>query len=105
MKPVLSIASVLGVMAAMSVAAEAFAQHGEQRGGGRMHRERGEETRAAVAGRPGETPQEGPAPTAGYEMSLPQRRERMTLEERRQLRHDINEAGRDLYRPVRGVRP
>jgi len=92
-------------MAAVGVASEALAQHGEQRGAGRLHRERGEEARAPLAGRPGEPAQEAQAPSGSYEMSLPQRRERMTLEERRQLRHDINEAGRDLYRPVRGVRP
>ena len=53
---------------------------------------------------------QGPAPQRGMERSLPQRdargageadRGRMSPDERRQLRRDIQDAGRDIYHPAR----
>ena len=58
----------------------------------------------------GQPPSQASAPPPGAERPLPQRdlrlggdagRARMTVDERRQLRRDVQDAGRDIYRPAR----
>ena len=99
MKILISFPSLFGVLAAMSLASLALAQ--EQRSAGREYRERHEGTGILALPRQSERANEERSGTAEYAMSVPQqRRERMSLEERRQLRRDINDAGREIYRPA-----
>lgn len=43
-------------------------------------------------------PQQIPARDAGMQQAMPQRDPRMTPDERRQLRRDVHDHGRDIYR-------
>lgn len=45
------------------------------------------------------SPQRQDQPPSEMQRQEPRQHGRMSPEERRQLRHDINEAGRELYRP------
>ncbi len=78
---------VLGSTALFLASLSAMAQHG---GGG------------ARAGRAGPArpvpPQQAPMRNAGLQNPNPQRDPRMTPEERRQLRRDVHDHGRDIYR-------
>ena len=62
------------------------------------------------AGAPAQEQRPGPGPQGGMQQGMPQRgmrggdeseRERMSPEQRRQLRRDIQDAGKDIYRPMR----
>lgn len=100
MKPLLSISSLLSLLAAVTLVPTSFAQ---QQRSGREFRERGEGMGAVLPIRQGEGVQE--AALRGGEFTLaapPQRAGRMTPEERRQLRRDIDDAGREIYRHRHG---
>ena len=47
-------------------------------------------------------PQQIPAHNAGPHNAIPQRDPRMSPDERRQLRRDVHDHGRDIYRDRRG---
>jgi len=49
-------------------------------------------------------PQQIPARDAGQRNAIPQRDPRMTPDERRQLRRDVHDHGRDIYRDRGGPR-
>ncbi len=101
MKSIVSFPSLLSMLAAMGLASLAFAQHQEARGGEGEYRGRGEGVRFQTS-RSGERSSLARGGHGDYAMSMaPQRRERLSLEERRQLRQDIDEAGRSIYRQGR----
>ena len=98
MKLIPFLQSLLGLIAASSMASSSFAEPLGSRGG-QESLERGADARGAFAVRqPGSNERAHGAAGGCGDCTRPPPRERMTSEERRQLRHDINEAGRDLYR-------
>jgi len=98
-------ATLLGLLIALSVSFPAFGQEGMQRGkdfaqgrrSGGMHQPmRGQQS--LIDAFPGQsTPEQGVA----QQRVAGQGRERLSPEERQQLRRDINAAGRDIYRRTR----
>ena len=80
--------ALAGVALLWTLALPAQAQQG-QGGGARFARP--EPARPAP-------PQQIPARDAGMQQAMPQRDPRMTPDERRQLRRDVHDHGRDVYR-------
>jgi hypothetical protein len=75
-----------GVALVLSTSLPALAQHGQ--GGARSGRPEPARPR----------PQQAPTRDPGSQDQHPQRDPRMTPEQRRQLRRDVNDHGRDIYR-------
>ena len=93
-------AIAIGLLAALAVPGLASAQHQGGRGGGRG----GAAQKQQQVQRPIMPPAQG-AREATYRQTTPQQqRGRMSDEERRQLKRDISDHGRDIYQDRQGQR-
>ena len=81
-----------GATLLLALSLPAAAQHGQA--GARLGR--------AGPARPAAPPQQIPARGTGMQIQPVQRDARMTPEERRQLRQDVHDHGRDIYRDRAG---
>lgn len=114
MKLSVLLASLLGLLSVLGIASPAIGQQDAQRGGHLAQEGNPERVRQSMqqrneqktSGANSERQQRGDEsadPQATAQKLYPgqgpgQRRERLSPEERRQLRRDINSAGRDIYR-------
>jgi len=115
MKPLVAYPTLIGLLTSLSISLPASAQQGVQRdaefaqGGQGRNAERtlqllqgrgGQKTTGGNSGRQslGDGSQDAQTAAQNADQGPGQGRERLSPEERRQLRLDINAAGRDIYR-------